>query len=62
MVEVLGRWRTYVPEDNYLCQRGGTYLLDETKDLLYSHHDRGILGFSETMANPLTFLDQVLKR
>ena len=62
MVEVLGRWRTYVPEDNYLCQRGGTYLLDETNDLLYSHHDRGILGFSETMANPLTFLDQVLKR
>ena len=43
MVEVLGRWRTYVPEDNYLCQRGGTYLLDETNDLLYSHHDRGIL-------------------
>ena len=60
MVEVLGRWRTYVPCDDYITQRGGTFLLDADDSLLYVHRDRGILGFSETMANPLQFLEPVL--
>ena len=60
MVEVLGRWRTYVPCDDFITQRGGTFLLDADDSLLYVHRDRGILGFSETMANPLQFLDPFL--
>ena len=60
MVEVLGRWGTYVPDQRYLCQRGGTYLIDENNELLYYHQDKGILGFSETMAQPLHFLDAYL--
>jgi hypothetical protein len=61
MVEVLGRWRTYVPSDAHLTQRGGTFLLDGDNRLLYEHRDRGILGFSETMARPLNFLEPFLK-
>jgi hypothetical protein len=57
MVEVLGRWRTYVPTDAYLTQRGGTFLLEADDGLLYAHRDAGILGFSETMARPLSFLE-----
>ena len=60
MVEVLGAWRTYVPRDDYITQRGGTFLLDANDALLYSHRDRGILGFSATMARPLAFLDPYL--
>jgi hypothetical protein len=60
MVEVLGRWRTYVPCDDFITQRGGTFLLDADDSLLYVHRDRGILGFSETMANPLQFLGPFL--
>lgn len=60
MAEVLGHWRTYVPSDDYLTQRGGTFLLDRDDSLLYSHRDRGILGFSATMARPLSFLDPYL--
>ncbi|MEB3172569.1 MAG: AhpC/TSA family protein, partial [Cyanobacteriota bacterium] len=60
MVEVLGRWRTYVPTDAYLTQRGGTFVLDADDTLLYSHRDAGILGFSSTMARPLSFLDPYL--
>jgi len=60
MVEVLGRWRTYVPCDDYITQRGGTFLLDADDSLLYVHRDRGILGFSETMAKPLQFLEPFL--
>jgi len=60
MVEVLGNWRTYVPSDAHITQRGGTFLLDADDTLLYSHRDRGILGFSETMNRPLAFLDPYL--
>lgn len=61
MVEVLGHWGTYVPDDAYLTQRGGTFLLDADDTLLYSHRDRGILGFSATMARPLSFLEPFLE-
>jgi len=57
MVEVLGRWRTYVPTDEHLTQRGGTFLLEADDTVLYAHRDAGILGFSATMARPLTFLE-----
>ena len=60
MSEVLGNWRTYVPCDDFLTQRGGTFLLEEDDTLLYSYKDRGILGFSATMARPLSFLDPYL--
>ena len=60
MVEVLGRWRTYVPSDAHLTQRGGTFLLNGDNRLLYEHRYRGILGFSETMARPLSFLKPFL--
>lgn len=60
MLEVLSHWRTYVPRDDFLCQRGGTYLLAEDDTVLYSHRDRRILGFSATMARPLRFLDPYL--
>ena len=56
MIEVIGRWRQYVPNDTYICQRGGTFLLESDNSILYSHKDRGILGFSETMNQPLQFL------
>lgn len=56
MVEVLGHWRTYVPTDAYITQRGGTFLLEADNSLLYTHRDPGILGFSATMGRPLSFL------
>jgi hypothetical protein len=61
MREVLGAWRTYVPDDRWIAQRGGTFLLDADDTLLYEHRDPGILGFSETMAEPLRFLEPWLE-
>lgn len=60
MVEVLGAWSVYVKTNKFLTQRGGTYLLDQNNDLIYGFKDKGILGFSETMANPLKFLENHL--
>ncbi len=56
MVEVLGRWQTYVPNGAYLTQRGGTFLFDRQGTLLYEHRDKGILGFAANMSAPLSFL------
>lgn len=62
MREVLGAWRTYVPDGRWIAQRGGSFLLDADDTLLYVHRDPGILGFSETMAEPLRFLEPWLER
>ncbi|MDJ0689917.1 MAG: peroxiredoxin-like family protein [Xenococcaceae cyanobacterium MO_188.B32] len=56
MTEVLSNWQTYVPQQAYLTQRGGTFLFDSQGNLLYEHRDRGILGFAKNMSNPLEFL------
>ena len=56
MSEVLNNWKTYVPDVTYITQRGGTFLFDAAGELSYQHRDRGILGFAETMSNPLAFL------
>lgn len=61
MLEVLSRWRTYVPSDAFITQRGGTFLLEADDTLLYQHRDPGILGFSATMARPLAFLEPFLQ-
>jgi hypothetical protein len=60
MTEVLGNWGTYVPRNDFITQRGGTFLIDADDTLLYSHLDRGILGFSATMNKPLSFLEPFL--
>lgn len=60
MTEVLGKWRTYVPRDDFITQRGATFLLDADDNLLYEHRDAGMLGFSATMNRPLSFLDPYL--
>lgn len=60
MVEVLGHWRTYVPRDDFISQRGATYVLEADNQLLYAYQERGLLGYSATMARPLSFLDPYL--
>ena len=57
MIEVLSHWRTYVPDERWMTQRGATVLLDDANTLLYSWQDRGLLGFTATMADPLRFLE-----
>ncbi len=58
MTEVLGNWKTYVPDARYMTQRGGTFLFETNGNLSYEHRDRGILGFAENMSRPLSFLER----
>ena len=57
MGEVLSNWRTYVPIDDYISQRGATFLIDHQGRVLYEYRESHLLGFAEDMANPLAFLD-----
>jgi hypothetical protein len=57
MTEVLGQWKTYVPDAKYMTQRGGTFVFDRDRTLVYEHRDRGILGYAENMSRPLSFLE-----
>ena len=56
MTEVLKHWSTYVPDAQYMTQRGGTFVFDQAGKTLYEYRDRGILGFAENMSYPLSFL------
>jgi hypothetical protein len=49
MAEVLSNWQTYVPDRSHLTQRGGTFLFNAQRELLYEHSDRRILGFAADM-------------
>ena len=60
MNEVLRNWRTYVPCDDHITQRGATVLLDADDSVIYCHRDQSLLGYSATMERPLAFLDEVL--
>ena len=60
MGEVLSKWRTYVPCDDHIAQRGGTFLLDEEGALLYERRETHLLGFADDMAAPLRFLETYL--
>lgn len=61
MGEVLGNWKTYVPDAAYLTQRGATFLIEDGA-VVYEWRDRNILGFAEDMSRPLTFLDKHLSQ
>lgn len=59
MGEVLGKWKTYVPDAAYLTQRGATFLI-EHEEIVYEWRDRNILGFAENMSYPLSFLNDFI--
>ena len=60
MGEVLSHWRTYVPVDDHIAQRGATYLIDPEGDVMYCHRETHLLGFAEDMSCPLAFLEPYL--
>ncbi|MGC1306341.1 MAG: peroxiredoxin-like family protein [Phormidesmis sp.] len=66
MAEVLGNWKTYVPDATYLTQRGGTFLFEPdgegAQKLVYEWRDRNILGFAKDMSDPLSFLHKLFEQ
>ena len=60
MIEILSNWNIYVPESSFLTQRGGTFLLNENDEIMYKFISESLLGYSNEMSAPLSFLDDFL--
>ncbi|KGG15205.1 MULTISPECIES: AhpC/TSA family protein [unclassified Prochlorococcus] len=60
MLEVISKWNIYMNNHSCLTQRSGTFLIGSNQELLYSYKSRGLLSFSETMSNPMQFLQEWL--
>ena len=60
MKEVLSNWKIYMLNNDYLTQRGATYVIDADYKFIYSHKNEGVLGFSENMSNPMRFLYNIM--
>ncbi len=61
LFEVLSNWKLYMYNESYFTQRGGTFLIDEGDQILYSYKSKGLLGFSDNMSKPLDYLDKFLE-
>ena len=61
MIEILSNWNIYVPDSSFLTQRGATILLNENDEVLYKFFSTSLLGYSNEMSSPLSFLDSYLK-
>tara|TARA_Y100001968_G_scaffold146838_1_gene134286 strand:+ start:190 stop:927 length:738 start_codon:yes stop_codon:yes gene_type:complete len=59
LIEILSNWSSYVPNVAYLPQRPGTFVFDQNGELIYSYIAKSLLCYSETMKEPLTFLDSI---
>ena len=57
MIEILFNWNIYVPDASFLTQRGATIFLNENDEVLYKFVSESLLGYSENMSRPLSFLD-----
>ncbi|WP_269624689.1 AhpC/TSA family protein [Prochlorococcus marinus] len=60
MIEILSNWNTYVPDSKFLTQRGATIILNEKGEVLYEYISESLLGYSNKMSAPLSFLDDAL--
>ncbi len=60
LVEVLSNWIIYMPYIQYLTQRGGTFIFNDQNNLIYSHSSSALLDYSQTMSNPLQYLDRLI--
>ena len=60
MVEILTNWNKYVPDASFLTQRGATILLNENDEVVYKFISESLLGYSNKMSTPLSFLDSFL--
>ena len=60
MIEILNNWKVYAAESASLTQRGATFLVDNNDKLIYQFTSNSLLGYSETMNLPLSYLDSFL--
>ena len=61
MNEIIQNWSDYILNDEYLPQRGASFLLDDQNQVVYKFFSSDVLGYSSNMRDPLKFLSDLIK-
>ena len=61
MNEIIQNWRDYILDEEYLPQRGASFLLNNKNQVIYKFFSSDVLGYSSNMRYPLGFLSDFLK-
>ena len=61
MKEIIQNWSDYILNEEYLPQRGASFLLNNKNQIIYKFFSNDVLGYSQNMRDPLGFLTDLIK-
>jgi len=61
MNEIIQNWNDYIFDEEYLPQRGASFLLNNQNQIIYKFFSNDVLGYSSNMRDPLGFLNDLIK-
>ncbi len=61
MNEIIQNWSDYILNEEYLPQRGASFLLNNKNQIIYKFFSKDVLGYSSNMREPLEFLTSLIK-
>jgi len=61
MNEIIKNWSDYILNEEYLPQRGASFLLNDQNQVIYKFFSNDVLGYSSNMREPLGFLTDLIK-
>ena len=61
MNEIIKNWSDYILNEEYLPQRGASFLLNNKNQVIYKFFSNDVLGYSSNMRDPLGFLTDLIK-
>ena len=61
MIEIIQNWSDYILNEEYLPQRGASFLLNNKNQVIYKFFSNDVLGYSSNMRDPLEFLTNLIK-
>ena len=61
MNEIIQNWSDYILNEEYLPQRGASFLLNDKNQVIYKFFSSDVLGYSSNMRDPLDFLSDLIK-
>jgi len=60
MNEIIQNWSDYILNEEYLPQRGASFLLNNKNQIIYKFFSNDVLGYSSNMRDPLGFLSDLI--
>jgi len=58
---IIHNWSDYILNEEYLPQRGASFLLNNKNQIIYKFFSNDVLGYSSNMRDPLEFLNDLIK-